>query len=119
VKRKLVLGLLISGLVTACALTTPIPISTPTLAPTPTFAFEKFGSSEVDITYCTPNNMPQKLDVYYPSSGGPWRVVLYVHGGAWNSGDKAEDLFLRGLTTQGFCWFPSIIVWLQVAINSR
>ncbi len=104
------MGLIISGLVVDCARTTSTPMPTPTWVPTPTFAFGKFGSSEMDITYCTPNNMPQKLDVYYPSAGGPWPVVMYVHGGAWNSGDKAEGLFLRGLTNQGF---------LLVSVNYR
>lgn len=108
-KKTLALSVLLSGLM-ACAHTTPVPKSTPTSAPTPTFAFEKYGTSELDITYCTPNNMPQKLDVYYPASGGPWPVVIYVHGGAWNSGDKSEGLFLRGLTDQGF---------LLISVNYR
>ena len=29
------------------------------------------------------------MDVYYPSSGGPWPGVIFVHGGGWTEGDKA------------------------------
>jgi acetyl esterase/lipase len=32
----------------------------------------------------------QKLDVYVPSGRGPYPAVLWIHGGAWSSGDKNE-----------------------------
>ena len=67
----------------------------------------------MDVPYCTPDNSPQTMDVYFPASGGPWPVLVYVHGGAWMHGDKAEpmiSLFARGMTTQGF---------LVVSINYR
>lgn len=48
----------------------------------------KIGSTEYDITYCSPGGEAQKLDLYYPSSPPPWPAVVYVHGGGWTSGDK-------------------------------
>jgi len=30
------------------------------------------------------------LDLYYPQAGGLWPAVVYVHGGGWIEGDKAE-----------------------------
>lgn len=48
-----------------------------------------------------------------PDSGGPWPVLVYVHGGAWMRGDKAEPmmpLFAKGMTAQGY---------LVAAVNYR
>jgi acetyl esterase/lipase len=45
------------------------------------------------------------MDVYFPDSGGPWPVLVYVHGGAWMRGDKSEpmiSIFARGLAAQGY-----------------
>jgi acetyl esterase/lipase len=57
----------------------------------------------IDVTYCTPDNLPQKMDVYFPQAGGPWPVLAYVHGGAWMRGDKSEATELaRGMTAQGY-----------------
>jgi acetyl esterase/lipase len=75
--------------------------STPTPIPTPTFDAAKLGSAERDVTYCAPDGRAQKLDIYYPSSGGPWPLFLYVHGGGWSEGDKAEGEGWRGLNEQG------------------
>jgi acetyl esterase/lipase len=65
----------------------------------------------MDVTYCTPDSLPQQMDVYFPEAGGPWRVLAYVHGGAWMRGDKSEATALaRGMTAQGY---------LVVSINYR
>ena len=54
---------------------------------------------------------PQKMDVYFPDSGGPWPALVYVHGGSWMHGDKSEAvMFARGMTSQGY---------LVVSINYR
>jgi acetyl esterase/lipase len=74
------------------------------------FDTAKFGTAEKDVTYCTMNGLPQTMDVYYPSSGGPWPVVLYVHGGGWYQGDKAEGEGWRELNDSGF---------LVVSVNYR
>lgn len=46
----------------------------------------------------------QKLDVYLPSSGGGAKpVVVFFYGGAWQSGDKGDYLFVaEALSSQGF-----------------
>ncbi|HSK87952.1 MAG TPA: alpha/beta hydrolase [Anaerolineales bacterium] len=63
------------------------------------------------MTYCTPDSLPQKMDVYFPEAGGPWPVLAYAHGGAWMRGDKSEAAALaRGLTAEGY---------LVVSINYR
>jgi acetyl esterase/lipase len=83
---------------------------TPAPSPTPTFAAAKYGRADLDVTYCTPEEMPQKMDIYYPREGGPWPVVIYVHGGAWMEGDKAEGEGWRGLNDAGY---------LVVSVNYR
>lgn len=51
------------------------------------------------------------MDVYFPDSGGPWPVLVYVHGGSWMRGDKSEaGMFARIMTAQGY---------LVVSINYR
>jgi len=70
----------------------------------------KLGTAERDVTYCTMNDLPQKMDIYYPASGGPWPAIMYVHGGSWYQGDKAEGEGWRGLNEQGF---------LVVSVNYR
>ena len=70
----------------------------------------KLGTAERDVTYCTMNNLPQKMDIYYPSSGGPWPVLMYVHGGSWYQLDKAEGEGWRGMNDRGF---------LVVSVNYR
>jgi acetyl esterase/lipase len=51
------------------------------------------------------------MDVYFPESGGPWPALVYVHGGGWMHGDKAEaGMFARLMTSQGY---------LVVSINYR
>ena len=91
---------------------TPPPAVTPTPSPvpSPTFAFKKFATIELDVTYCTPNGVPQKMDIYFPASGGPWPVLLYVHGGGWSGGDKTEGVGWRSMTERGF---------LVVSVNYR
>jgi acetyl esterase/lipase len=46
----------------------------------------------------------QKLDVYAPVDGqGPWPVVVFVHGGSWQTGNKNPYTFLgRAFAAQGF-----------------
>ncbi len=64
-----------------------------------------------DVTYCTADSLPQKMDMYFPESGGPWPALAYVHGGGWMHGDKSEAAgFARGMAAQGY---------LVVAINYR
>lgn len=93
--------IVILWLLAACSQVETIPTPMPTPLPTPTFDAARLGSAELDVTYCSPDGRAQMLDIYYPSSAGPWPVLLYVHGGSWREGDKAEGEGWRGLNEQG------------------
>jgi arylformamidase len=43
-----------------------------------------------DLAYVTPPAERQNLDVYAPKEGRDHPVVVWIHGGGWQSGDKAE-----------------------------
>ena len=58
-----------------------------------------------DVTYCTMDGEPQKMDIYFPDSGGPWPVLVYVHGGSWMVGDKSEAAGLgESMNAQGYAF---------------
>ena len=52
----------------------------------------KLGAVERNVTYCTNGGVAQKMDVYYPAKATDGRapMVMYVHGGGFTSGDKAD-----------------------------
>src|SRR5688572_2991350 len=81
-----------------------IPPATPTPLPSPTSVpFQRYGETLTDVTYCTADGLPLKMDVYLPAAGGPWPGLVYVHGGAWIRGDKSEAAGLAmGMTSQGY-----------------
>jgi acetyl esterase/lipase len=106
-KTKTLLLAAILLVATACSALRPDP---PTPTPMPTFQAAKFGSADIDVTYCTMNGLEQKLDIYYPATGGPWPVVMYIHGGSWREGDKAEGSGWNYLNAQGY---------LVVSVNYR
>ena len=83
---------------------TPTPTPTPTLTPTPSATpFPLAGKSLIDVTYCTADGVPLKMDIYFPDHGGPWPAVVYVHGGSWMTGDKSEAAGLaKWLNPLGF-----------------
>ena len=84
---------------------TPMPTTGPSPAP-----FDKYGQALTDVPYCSMDGQPQKLDIYFPGSGGPWPVLMYVHGGGWDKGDKAEGAGWNYLNAQGY---------LVVSVNYR
>lgn len=43
---------------------------------------------ELDIAYAEPKNERQMLDVYTPDAGKNLPVVVWIHGGGWQAGDK-------------------------------
>jgi acetyl esterase/lipase len=87
---------------------TPQQTSTPSPTPVP---FQLYGETLTNVTYCTIDNTPLNMDLYFPDTGGPWPAAVYVHGGSWIRGDKAEAAgFARGMTSQGY---------LVVSINYR
>lgn len=66
----------------------------------------KLGTAEHDITYGNVSGVALKMDVYYPEvADGPVPAIVYVHGGAWISGDKASDegvRFIPELVARGY-----------------
>ena len=93
-------------------------------------SFEHHGETFIDVPYCTADPM-QKMDIYFPDSGGPWRTLVYVHGGSWMHGDKSEAaMFAGGLASLGYlvvsinyrlyppATFPSMIEDVKCAIRS-
>src|SRR2546426_968516 len=42
------------------------------------------------LPYAEPKNERQMLDVYAPTKGKDLPVVLWIHGGGWRRGDKAD-----------------------------
>lgn len=88
----------------------PTPQPTNTLLPSPN-PFTLYGEALADLAYCTTGASLQKMDMYFPDSGGPWPVLAYVHGGSWMHGDKSEAImFADQMTSQGY---------LLVSINYR
>ena len=58
-----------------------------------------------DIVYTTAPT-EQRADLYEPSGAGPFPVILYIHGGAWRSGNKSEYKRLgTDLATKGYAGF--------------
>jgi acetyl esterase/lipase len=45
---------------------------------------------ERDIAYSEPKNQRQMLDVYTPAWAKDLPVVVWIHGGGWQTGDKSE-----------------------------
>jgi acetyl esterase/lipase len=45
----------------------------------------------------------QKLDIYKPASEGPYPVLLFIHGGSWERGDKEDYPWLgRRFASEGY-----------------
>jgi acetyl esterase/lipase len=73
------------------------------------------GTIQRNITYCTVNGVQLKMDFYYPQTARVQSapVAVYVHGGGWSAGDKADGeatTDIPELTAQGY---------LVAAINYR
>jgi acetyl esterase/lipase len=70
---------------------TSSPVETEAGTSSAQFDSSKLGTVEKDTTYCTVDGVELKMDVYYPSqNNGRFPVTMYVHGGGWSSGDKAQ-----------------------------
>lgn len=60
-----------------------------------------------DIAYAEPRNERQLLDVYSPPEGANHPVVVWVHGGGWMRGSKAEvDHKPAAFVEKGFVFVP-------------
>src|SRR5262245_52805320 len=54
-----------------------------------------------DVEYARVGNISLKLDLYVPSDAKAAPLIVWVHGGAWRSGSKANPSVLP-LTDRGF-----------------
>ena len=80
------------------------PVATATTAPPPAGTARRDDPAAhasrawKDITYCTAGGVDLKADIYAPNNAsGPAALVVYVHGGAWVSGDKASGAGARDI----------------------
>ena len=60
-----------------------------------------------DVTYCTMDGLPQKLDIYFPSTRDPdaMPLLVYVHGGGFTGGDKRKGsaiVDIPAMTERGY-----------------
>jgi acetyl esterase/lipase len=66
----------------------------------------KLGTTDYDIIYGNVDGVSLKMDVYYPEvADKAVPVILYVHGGAWISGDKSNGEgaeFIPELAARGY-----------------
>jgi acetyl esterase/lipase len=111
----------------ATAGSSPQPTTTPNPSP---LSFTSYGERFMDISYCSAD-AAQKMDIYFPQSGGAWPALVYVHGGTWMHGDKSEAvLFADQMALQGYvvvsvnyrlfppATFPAMIEDVKCAIRS-
>ena len=56
-----------------------------------------------DLPYADTKNKLQTLDIYAPPEGTNHPVAIWIHGGGWHSGDKAEiDNKPKAFTEKGY-----------------
>lgn len=57
-----------------------------------------------DVAYVTNGHVQQKLDLFVPEkAAAPTPLIVWIHGGAWVSGDKADNPPLRrGYVQRGY-----------------
>ncbi len=65
------------------------------------------GKELKDIEYGRAGNVSLRLDAHIPNGAGPFAAVILVHGGAWVTGDRANNVrpLLQPLSEAGFAWF--------------
>jgi acetyl esterase/lipase len=104
-RNPFALALLIIFGLTCCTPRPSEPSPTPVLS-NQVLSTSAPGSIAKDIPYCTMDGVSLKTDVYYPQTGSaPWPLVIYVHGGGWETSDKSEGagfFKLTGMYNQGF-----------------
>lgn len=61
-----------------------------------------------DISYAESKNERQKLDVYAPKDGKDLPIILWIHGGGWQSGDKSEvDVKPKAFVDKGYLFIST------------
>lgn len=69
----------------------------------PTLAGAAEPKVQKDVSYVASNHERQTLDVYAPAEGKNLPVMVWIHGGGWQAGDKKEaDNKPRAFTDRGF-----------------
>ena len=91
----------------AAPTTAPVPTPTARATPTPQKIEAKAGASYLDVTYCAPEGIAQKMNVFYPRqlNDKPMPIAVYVHGGGWTAGDKgsgAGSVDMQELLARGY-----------------
>lgn len=77
---------------------------TPAAMPAPTCAAASYVV-ERDVAYVAGEpdpTGPHRLDLYRPLGPGPFRTVVWIHGGAWRSGDEDNVQQAIRLVCRGF-----------------
>ncbi len=128
IKRLPAIGMSFVLILTACSLftqpakdpnSTPADIPLVEIKPTQPSISEDLpmispGTELKDITYCIASGVELKMDLYYPDEVETLLpVIVYVHGGGWTGGDKANGAgfrFLPVLRERGY---------LTISVNYR
>ena len=65
------------------------------------------AESKTNVEYGQAGGESLKLDASVPDGDGPFPIAIVIHGGGWQSGDKAADPkpILAALTDAKFTWF--------------
>lgn len=72
-----------------------------------TVAYPSNYESKIDVVYSTANVEQNRMDIYYPVSSGtravsPVPVVINIHGGGWNHGEKESQSGFNIYFNMGF-----------------
>ena len=60
------------------------------------------ASTSLDVVYASVESVPLHLDIYVPPGDGPFPLVVWIHGGGWEAGDKSLDPgFVQYILEQG------------------
>jgi acetyl esterase/lipase len=142
------LSVLLSNFNKTYSPTTPTPTPTTPTPPTPTPPTSSVSLLKPVTSYTTKKNLSygsngsdNQLDLYIPNgNGGPYPLVIYVHGGGWSEGNKEDcasqsdpgvgnmdhQMLLKGfavacinyrLTNGGATPFPAQIIDTKAAIR--
>lgn len=58
---------------------------------------------QTDIVYGHAGGVDLKLDIGYPEGTGPFPVIVFMHGGGWQQGDKSHmHKWVRKFTSAGY-----------------
>ena len=66
-----------------------------------------YGGDLKDVEYGRAGKYSLRLDLHIPDGPGPFAAVILVHGGAWITGDRTNDVqpLFAPLADAGFAWF--------------